>query len=123
MDGSAEKARGTTVGSRRAWRMVAVLVDTLLAVAVAASGLAAAMAIVVMLAEARVMPYLSAVSETAAVVLFWAFELLVLAHFTVIAPVTAGGVSMACLLSRRGILPAASPGAQLLRAVRRPAGA
>jgi hypothetical protein len=120
MDESADRARGTTVGSRRAWRVVAVLVDTLLAVAVAASGLAAAMTIVVMLAEARVMPYLSAVSEAAAAVLFWTFELLVLAHFTVIAPVTAGGVSMVCLLSRHGILLAASPGAVLLRSVRRP---
>jgi hypothetical protein len=103
--------------------MVAVLVDTLLAVAVAASGLAAAMAIVVMLAEARVMPYLSAVSEAAAIVLFWAFELLVLAHFTVIAPVTAAGVSMACLLSRRGILAGVSPGAALLRFAHRTMGA
>jgi hypothetical protein len=123
MDGSADSARGTTVGSRRAWRMVAVLVDTLLAIAVAASGVAAAMAVVVMLAQTRVMSDLSAVSETAAVTLFWAFELLVLAHFMVIAPATAGGVSMVCLLSRRGILPAASPGAQLLRRRSRQGGA
>jgi hypothetical protein len=121
MDGLADTTRRAPMRSLRAWRMVAALLDTLLALAVAASGVAAAMAIVVTLAEARVMPYLTAVSEVAAAVLFWGLDLLVLTHVGAVAPATAGGVTLLCLLSRQGILPRVSPGAMLLRSVYRSA--
>jgi hypothetical protein len=123
MDASIRGASGVLGAVPRGWRVAAVLTDLLVALVAAWSSVAMAMALAVFVAESHALLPLIAENEAAAIAVFWAFEVLVLAMVGFVAPAIVGGVTMLCLLSRRGILPGVSPGAVLLRFAHRPTGA